>query len=228
MRAVHRPDGGVCGTGRTAGDTAKEEEEGRGRAQHPAGHTGVRGVASLCRPALEGAPPLGSTTLPPPAQGVATENDGAPLQWIDENCVTFTEDSLDGPQSEHERVHSDYITLTERLLKAFLSTVGATPKQFYRACREHISSPDVARYAPRAIRELLARHHEPCRDLTGAALRLSPVIQQILALDDFSCFQVCAPPMACATCVAGSSAVLQSWGCAVRAVRCVSGRAASA
>ena len=59
----------------------------------------------------------------------------APLSnWIDENCVTFTEDCMDdtsmGPV--YRGFHSQYIAFTDALLTAHLIQLGVSLTKFYR------------------------------------------------------------------------------------------------
>ena len=85
----------------------------------------------------------------------------APLSnWIDENCVTFTEDCLENPAlaAANRAAHSQYISFTDQLLTAHLLTVGSTVTKFYRACRDHMGSPDVESSAIKAILSMVDFH----------------------------------------------------------------------
>eukprot|EP01045_Picozoa_sp_COSAG04_P032616 COSAG04_NODE_6452_length_1323_cov_1.536765_1_plen_134_part_10 len=85
----------------------------------------------------------------------------APLSnWIDENCVTFTEDCLENPAlaAANRAAHSQYISFTDQLLTAHLLTVGSTVTKFYRACRDHMGSADVESSAIKAILSMVDFH----------------------------------------------------------------------
>lgn len=59
----------------------------------------------------------------------------APLSnWIDENCVTFTEDYMDDSSMEpaYRGYHSQYIAFTDALLTAHLMQFGVSLTKFYR------------------------------------------------------------------------------------------------
>lgn len=59
----------------------------------------------------------------------------APLSnWIDENCVTFTEDCMEDSSMEpaYRGYHSQYIAFTDALLTAHLMQFGVSLTKFYR------------------------------------------------------------------------------------------------
>jgi hypothetical protein len=85
----------------------------------------------------------------------------APLSnWIDDNCVTFTEDCMSDPNMEpsYRAYHSQYIEFTDALLKAHLIKFACSLTKFYRAqprrCGLALSPPatDVAAASTCSVR----------------------------------------------------------------------------
>jgi hypothetical protein len=70
----------------------------------------------------------------------------APLSnWIDENCVTFTEDCMDDASMEpaYRGYHSQYIAFTDALLTAHLMQFGTSLTKFYRRSSATVRAPSV-------------------------------------------------------------------------------------
>ena len=90
-----------------------------------AGGTAARGAAKLS----------GAELLSSVRAYVESPAFAAPLSnWIDENCVTFTEDCMDDASMEpaYRGYHSQYIAFTDALLTAHLMQFGVSLTKFYR------------------------------------------------------------------------------------------------
>ena len=75
----------------------------------------------------------------------------APLSnWIDENCVTFTEDCMDDSSMEpaYRGFHSQYIAFTDALLTAHLMQFGVSLTKFYRKAAVQYRLPRADRLWP--------------------------------------------------------------------------------
>ena len=115
----------------------------------------------------------------------------APLSnWIDENCVTFTEDYMDDISMEpaYRGYHSQYIAFTDALLTAHLMQFGVSLTKFYRK----IPAKTLLRTRqPLLIRwRATLRRAGSCREHIGSPDVESPAIRAILSMVDFNCFQM--------------------------------------